>query len=217
VAERVPAVQFRGTSHAPQVCALDMTPQVSTSGEAAMRTRVGNTDVVTIRGDITEQALDAIVNAANDTLLGGGGVDGAIHRRGGPAILEACREIRRTQYPDVLPTGEAVLTTAGNLPAQFVIHTVGPVWQNGESGESELLANAYRNSLERAREKGLRTLAFPSISTGVYGYPISKASTIAIETVRSYIREHPSAFDEIRFVLFSERDLETYQDGMKNG
>ncbi|MBA2245126.1 MAG: O-acetyl-ADP-ribose deacetylase, partial [Gemmatimonadetes bacterium] len=131
--------------------------------------RIGGTTLRLVRGDITEQQVDAVVNAANSTLLGGGGVDGAIHRRGGPEILAECREIRRTRYPEGLPTGEAVATTAGDLPAKRVIHTVGPVWQGGEAGEPELLAAAYRSSLERAREEGLRTLAFPAISTGVYG------------------------------------------------
>lgn len=167
-----------------------------------------------VRGNITEQQADAIVNAANDTLLGGGGVDGAIHRRGGPAILEECREIRRTRYPDGLPTGEAVATTAGQLPARHVIHTVGPVWRGGEHGEPALLATAYRSALEVARTLGLRTIAFPSISTGAYGYPIDQAARIAIGTVSAYLNEHADAFDGVRFVLFSDRDLEEYEKAL---
>src|SRR5690625_3512078 len=176
--------------------------------------RIGKTRLVLVRGDITEQEVDAVVNAANSTLLGGGGVDGAIHRRGGPAILEECREIRRTRYPDGLPTGEAVTTTAGELPARRVIHTVGPVWGGGGSEEAELLEAAYRNSLERAREEGLRTIAFPSISTGAYGYPTDLAAEAALRTVIATIEAHPDAFDEVRFVLFSESDLETYRDAL---
>jgi len=172
---------------------------------------IGETRLVLVRGDITEQEVDAVVNAANSTLMGGGGVDGAIHRKGGPTILEECREIRRTRYPDGLPTGEAVATTAGNLPARRVIHTVGPVWRGGDKGESELLASAYRNSFEVAREEGLRTIAFPSISTGAYGYPTDQAADIALRTVRETIEANPGAFGEVRFVLFSEADFWTYR------
>ncbi|HEX6940653.1 MAG TPA: O-acetyl-ADP-ribose deacetylase [Longimicrobiales bacterium] len=175
---------------------------------------IGTTRVVLVQGDITEQDTDAVVNAANSSLMGGGGVDGAIHRRGGPAILEACRAIRRTRYPDGLPTGEAVVTTAGDLPARRVIHTVGPVWRGGSRGEPEQLAAAYRNSLERAREEGLRTIAFPSISTGAYGYPTDRAAEVALRAVVDSIEAHPQAFDEIRFVLFSRADLETYRDAL---
>ena len=173
--------------------------------------RIGETRLVLMRGDITEQEVDAVVNAANSTLMGGGGVDGAIHRKGGPTILEECREIRRTRYPDGLPTGEAVATTAGELPARRVIHTVGPVWRGGEKDEPELLASAYRNSLEVAGEEGLRTIAFPSISTGAYGYPIDKAAEVALRTIKETIEATPGAFDEVRFVLFSETDFVTYR------
>ncbi|MGI9180838.1 MAG: O-acetyl-ADP-ribose deacetylase [Longimicrobiaceae bacterium] len=176
--------------------------------------RIGGTTLRPVRGDITEQQVDAVVNAANSTLLGGGGVDGAIHRRGGPEILAECREIRRTRYPEGLPTGEAVATTAGDLPAKRVIHTVGPVWQGGEAGEPELLAAAYRSSLERAREEGLRTLAFPAISTGVYGYPKDQATPLALRTVADYVRQHPDAFEEVRFVLFSDPDLQLYRQAL---
>jgi O-acetyl-ADP-ribose deacetylase (regulator of RNase III) len=171
---------------------------------------IAGTRLVLVEGDITEQSVDAVVNAANSTLLGGGGVDGAIHRKGGPAILEECRRVRTERYPAGLPTGEAVVTTAGNLPARRVIHTVGPVWRGGSQGEPELLARAYRSSLQRAREQGLRAIAFPSISTGAYGYPIERAARIALESVRRYLAANPGAFDEVRFVLFSPADLEIY-------
>ncbi len=161
-----------------------------------------------VQGNITEQVVDAIVNAANSSLLGGGGVDGAIHRAGGPAILEECRRIRAARGS--LPAGEAVITTAGNLPARHVIHTVGPVWNGGERGEATKLASAYRNSLALAWNENLRTVAFPSISTGTYRFPISLASNIAISTISTVVDEHPDAFDEIRLVLFNDRDHEVY-------
>jgi len=171
---------------------------------------VGGTRLVLIRGDITEQPVDAVVNAANSSLLGGGGVDGAIHRRGGPAILEACRGLRETRYPDGLPTGEAVATTAGELPARHVVHTVGPVWHGGSRGEVVLLAAAYRNSLEVALGVGARSVAFPSISTGAYGYPVVAAARTAIATVLEFVRAHAGAFEEIRLVLFSAADFDAY-------
>lgn len=183
-----------------------------------MSSRVeGTTRIELVRGNITEQQVDAIVNAANDTLLGGGGVDGAIHRRGGPAILEECREIRRTRYPDGLPTGEAVSTTAGLLPARHVIHAVGPVWQGGGHGEAAQLASAYRRSLEVANRLGARTVAFPSISTGAYGYPIDKAARIALFSVTSWVSHHAEAFDTVRFVLFSDRDYAIYESALATG
>ena len=168
-----------------------------------------------VQGDITEQDTDAIVNAANSTLLGGGGVDGAIHRRGGPDILEECRRIRATSHPEGLPTGDAVSTTAGRLHARRVIHTVGPIWRDGSAGEAELLARAYRNSLRVAAEEGVRTIAFPSISTGAYGYPTERAAVVALRSVRDAINAHPDAFDEVRFVLFSQRDWSTYHDALE--
>jgi O-acetyl-ADP-ribose deacetylase (regulator of RNase III) len=177
--------------------------------------KIGNARITLIRGDITEQETDAIVNAANSSLLGGGGVDGAIHRRGGPSILEECKDLRRTEYRDGLPTGDAAATTAGNLPARYVIHTVGPVWRGGAKGEPELLARAYRRSLEVAAERDARTLAFPSISTGAYGYPAERAARIALRTVAEYLRNHPYQFDEVRFVLFSEDDLATYSAALE--
>lgn len=164
-----------------------------------------------VQGDITKFAVDAIVNAANSSLLGGGGVDGAIHRAGGPAILQECRRIGGC------PTGEAVVTTAGRLPAKKVIHTVGPVWHGGTRGEPELLAACYRNSLQRALENGLRTVAFPNISTGVYGYPRHLAAPVAVETVREFLARHPDAFDRqvplrVLFVCFDEENLEIYRN-----
>ncbi len=163
-----------------------------------------------VRGDITDQSVDAIVNAANSTLLGGGGVDGAIHRKGGPDILEACRAIRRDRYPSGLPAGEAVTTTAGGLPAKRVIHTVGPVWRGGSRKEPDVLASAYTDSLRRAREEGLRTVAFPSISTGAYGYPVERAADVALAAVAEFLGSHEPDFDEVRFVLFSQPDYDAY-------
>ena len=167
-----------------------------------------------VQGDITNEAVDAIVNAANSGLMGGGGVDGAIHRRGGPAILEECKIIRRDQYPNGLPTGQAVTTTGGALPARHVIHTVGPVWHGGDRNERGLLADAYRNSMEQARQHGLRTVAFPAISTGIFGFPIDQAAPIALGTVAEAARRHPEAFDEVRFILFSQDDYEVYQQAL---
>ena len=164
---------------------------------------VAGSVVLLAQGDITAVACDAVVNAANSTLLGGGGVDGAIHRKGGPEILAACRRIRAERYPDGLPTGEAVITTAGRLPAKHVIHTVGPVYSRRPE-VPELLAACHRNSLALALEHGLRTIAFPAISTGVYGYPLDLAAPIALATTVGHLRRHPGAHDEIRFVLFDD-------------
>ncbi len=180
-----------------------------------LETRIGNATLRLVQGDITAQAVDAVVNAANSSLLGGGGVDGAIHRKGGPEILAACKALRSEEYPDGLPTGDAVATTAGDLPASAVIHTVGPRWRGGGGEEEELLARAYRNSLEVAREEGHRTVAFPSISTGAYGYPIQRAASAAVATVMDVLDEAPDAFDEVRFVLFSEEDLEAYREALE--
>ena len=155
--------------------------------------------IVVVRGDITEQDVDAIVNAANSTLMGGGGVDGAIHRGGGPDILAACREIRRTTHQAGLPTGQAVATTAGRLPARWVIHTVGPVYA-GSSDPAGDLANCHVESLRVADELGARTVAFPAISTGVYGYPIDDAAAVAV----SAVRRAETRVEEVRFVLFDE-------------
>ena len=160
-------------------------------------------------GDITRQDVDAIVNAANSTLLGGGGVDGAIHRAGGPAILAACREIRRTEYPDGLPTGEAVITTAGSLSAQFVIHTVGPVYGSHAGRESELLAACYRNSLALAVHHSLMSVAFPAISTGAFGYPSSEAAAVSSRAVRELLATDET-LEEVRFVFFQSRDAHVF-------
>ncbi|NEW40565.1 O-acetyl-ADP-ribose deacetylase [Nocardia cyriacigeorgica] len=157
-------------------------------------------ELLFVRGDITEQEVDAVVNAANSSLLGGGGVDGAIHRRGGPEILADCRKLRASHYGKGLPTGQAVATTAGNLPARWVIHTVGPVWSAGDD-RSALLASCYRESLRVADELGAGTIAFPAISTGIFGWPIDDGARIAIETVT-----HTStSVREARFVLFDDR------------
>lgn len=171
---------------------------------------LGRTCLRLLQGDLTDQAVDAIVNAANPSLLGGSGVDGAIHRRGGPAIRAACEELRRTRYPEGLPVGEAVATTAGALPARRVIHTVGPVWQGGGSGEEALLARAHARSLEVARQEGLRTVAFPAISTGAYGFPKERAAPVALRAVADAVAAAPDAFDEIRFVLFTTEDWRVY-------
>jgi len=155
--------------------------------------------IIFVRGDITEQEVDAVVNAANSSLLGGGGVDGAIHRRGGPEILAECRRLRETQFPDGLPTGEAAATTAGRLPARWVIHTVGPVWARTKD-KSGLLVACYRNSLAVADQLGAATVAFPAISAGVYGWPMDDAARIAVSTVRATSTQ----VREVRFVLFSD-------------
>jgi O-acetyl-ADP-ribose deacetylase (regulator of RNase III) len=162
-----------------------------------------------VQGDITLQTVDAIANAANAHLAGGGGVDGAIHRAGGPAIMKELKE----NY-NGCPTGSAVITGAGNLKAKYVIHAVGPRWQGGSKGESDLLASAYQTSLELAHEHQCRTIAFPSISTGIYGYPLAEAAPIALRTVQKYVSEHPD-FETIRFVLFDEGTLSAYEEALK--
>ena len=162
-----------------------------------------------LKGDITEVAADAIVNAANSTLMGGGGVDGAIHRKGGPRILEECKQIRAEQWPDGLPTGKAVITSGGKLKAKHVIHTVGPIWRGGNEGEAELLKEAYTNSLRLAMLNKLKIIAFPSISTGAYGYPVQKASRVAVRAIKTFL-EAEDNLDEVVFVLFSEHDLKVY-------
>ncbi len=160
-------------------------------------------------GDITQENVDAIVNAANSTLLGGGGVDGAIHRAGGKKILEECREIRHTKYPNGLPTGEAVLTSGGNLTARFVIHTVGPIFGRNDGKDAELLANCYRNSLDLAIANDLKTLAFPSISTGAFGYPKHEAAKVSSATIKDFLAETED-FREIRLVFFSDADAQNF-------
>lgn len=172
--------------------------------------KIGTTTLRLVQGDITTQQVDAIVNAANSNLLGGGGVDGAIHRAGGPAILDACKAIRASQGG--CKPGDAVITTAGDLPAQNVIHTVGPFWKGGDHGEMVTLERAYSNSLGLAKKNGLRTVAFPSISTGAYGFPIDRAALVALGTIIREARSKAEAFDEVRIVLFSAADFKLYAD-----
>lgn len=160
-----------------------------------------------IKGDIIEQQIDAIVNAANSSLMGGGGVDGAIHRAGGPAILEECRKIIAKQGR--CPTGEAVITTAGLLPAKYVIHTVGPVWAGGKNDEANKLSNCYKNSLQLALEFKIETIAFPNISTGIYGYPKEDAAKIATGTVINFLRTN-SSIKQVRFVCFDDENFVLY-------
>lgn len=179
-----------------------------------MEANIGTARITLVLGDITEQETDAIVNAANPTLMGGGGVDGAIHRAGGPEILKECKVIRQTLYPEVLPTGKAVATSGGKLKAKKVIHTVGPIWGGGNNREHELLAEAYRNSLALALNMDLKTISFPSISTGAYGYPVEKASRAAIKTVVEFLEKN-IGIEEVRFVLHSKHDLQTYADALK--
>ena len=168
------------------------------------------TTITLVQGDITRQRADAIVNAANSSLLGGGGVDGAIHRRGGPAILADCRKLRASRYGKGLPTGRAVATTAGELDARWVIHTVGPVWSDTED-RSDLLASCYRESLRTADDLGARTVAFPAISTGVYRWPIDDGARIAVETIRAA----DTAVEEVTFVLFDQQAYEAFDRALR--
>jgi len=188
-----------------------------------MKFTVNKSMVMVKIGDITQESVDAIVNAANSALRGGGGVDGAIHSAGGPKIMEECRKIGGC------PPGEAVITTGGNLPARYVIHTVGPIYITGKKGEPQTLHNAYLNSLRLASQNSLRSIAFPSISTGIYGYPIDKASRIALKTCLDYLEEHPASdspaspasstspisLTSLTFVLFSQRDYDAYEQAIK--
>lgn len=168
---------------------------------------IGNATLELTQGDITREAVDAIANAANEGLRGGGGVDGAIHRAGGPAIMAACRTIGGC------PTGQAVVTTGGHLPAGHVIHTVGPIWHGGDRGEATRLASCYHNSLALAQERGFRSVAFPSISTGVYGYPVAKAAAVALGAVREFL-EANGGIDLVRFVLFDNATYRAYADAL---
>ena len=165
--------------------------------------------VSVVVGDITKQDVEAIVNAANSSLLGGGGVDGAIHRAGGPEILAECQEIRRTRFPEGLPTGEAVITTGGKLAALYVIHTVGPIYGEHQGKEAELLANCYHNSLTLAVEKNLTSIAFPAISTGVYGYPLAEAAEVSSKTIENFLSTDRQ-LKEVRLVFFQARDAEMF-------
>ena len=172
----------------------------------------GDVLVRVIQGDITGQDTDAIVNAANSSLMGGGGVDGAIHRAGGKAILSECKQI--VSWQGRLPTGKAVITTGGNLKTRYVIHTVGPVWRGGGRGEADLLASAYRESLKLAMERKLKSISFPSISTGVYGYPVGRAASVAISTVARFLQGITTALTEVVFVLFDEGTYNAYSEAL---
>ncbi len=165
--------------------------------------------VVVLLGDITQQDVTAIVNAANSTLLGGGGVDGAIHHAGGPQILEECKQIRKTIYPDGLPTGQAVLTSGGNLPAKYVIHTVGPIYGREPERDSELLADCYQNSLELARRHAMSSIAFPSISTGAFGYPKPEAAKVSSTAIKQFLATDEQ-IKQVRLVFFQQRDARVF-------
>ena len=177
-----------------------------------MELTINKTRLSLVQGDITQSDTDAIVNAANPGLMGGGGVDGAIHRAGGSAILEECKQIRAERGR--LPTGQAVITAGGKLRARHVIHTVGPVWHGGDSGEAELLASAYRESLKLAVERGLKTVSFPSISTGVYGYPVAPAAKVALQTVIDFLNGDDS-LQEVIFVLFDSTTYLAYETALQ--
>lgn len=173
-----------------------------------MEVQIGKSTLAILEGDITREETDAIVNAANSGLKGGGGVDGAIHRAGGPAILEQCRKI------GYCPAGQAVITTGGNLKAKYVIHTVGPVYRGGGRNESELLKSAYLESLKLASKKGLKSLSFPAISTGAYGYPVSEAARVALKTAIDYLKKHDD-IKQVRFVLFGKPAYDVFADELK--
>ncbi len=172
-----------------------------------VRVRLGNKILELVTGDITEQDTEAIVNAANERLIPGGGVDGAIHRKGGPSIAEEARKIGRC------PTGQAVVTGAGRLKARYVIHAVGPIYRDGRSGEADLLASAYREALKRARELGLKSVAFPSLSTGAYGYPLEEAAPVALGTILSFLKENEYP-QLVRMVLWGEKAYEAYRHAL---
>lgn len=178
-----------------------------------MEATINQTKLSITQGDITKQTTDAIVNAANSSLMGGGGVDGAIHRTGGPAILEECKQIVSRQGR--LPTGKAVITTAGNLKAKKVIHTVGPIWHGGSRNEAVLLESAYQECLKVATEHKLASISFPSISTGAYGYPIAEAARIAIKTTASFLEEQATSIKEVVFVLFDSTTYESYRSALQ--
>jgi len=179
----------------------------------AREVEINQARLAIVQGDITKQATDAIVNAANSGLMGGGGVDGAIHRAGGPAILEECKQIVARQGR--LPAGKAVITTGGNLAARHVIHTVGPIWQGGNKGETGLLASAYKESLKLAAAHNLTSISFPSISTGAYGYPLAEAARLATATVASFLKEQVTSVKEVVFALFDARTYEAYASALK--
>jgi O-acetyl-ADP-ribose deacetylase (regulator of RNase III) len=174
-----------------------------------MQLRIGNGSISLVQGDITHQGTDAIGNAANSGLRGGGGVDGAIHRAAGPALMDACREIGGC------PTGSAVITHGGNLKAKHVIHAVGPVWRGGNANEDDLLAGAYRRSLELASENNCRSLSLPSISTGIYGFPVTRAAPIALRTAARFLKDEDTELREVVFVLFDTDTLNAYRDALR--
>jgi O-acetyl-ADP-ribose deacetylase len=179
-----------------------------------MEIKIKNTQLSLVQGDITRQKTDAIVNAANSSLMGGGGVDGAIHRAGGPAILEECKQIVARQGR--LPAGKAVITSGGNLPAKYVIHTVGPVWQGGASDEPRLLASAYRESLKLAEKYNLKNISFPSISTCAYGYPVDEAAKVAVSAIISFLNNEADSIKEVVFVLFESRTYQAYEKALQS-
>lgn len=180
-----------------------------------MEVKIGRVTLFLEQGDITRQATDAIVNAANSSLMGGGGVDGAIHRAGGPQILEECKQI--VARIGRLDPGKAVITTGGNLKARYVIHTVGPIWRGGSRGEPETLASAYRESLKLAAEKGLTSVAFPSISTGAYGYPLQEAAEVALKAVIDFLNSQAEglSLERVGFVLFDQRTYQVYEETLR--
>jgi len=178
-----------------------------------MEMTVNKTKISMLQGDISRQTTDAIVNAANSGLMGGGGVDGAIHRAGGPAILEECKKI--VAQHGRLPTGKAVITIGGKLQAQYVIHTVGPIWHGGSRNEAELLSSAYNECLKLAAENKLTSISFPSISTGAYGYPVDEAARIAVNTVVSFLRQQTTSLKEVVFVLFDSRTYQSYRSALQ--
>lgn len=182
-------------------------PAETPTGRKKMKARIGNSVLALIQGDITQEDTDAIVNAANTGLRGGGGVDGAIHRAGGPSIMAECRRIGGC------PTGQAVITTGGKMKARYVIHTVGPVYRDGSHGEAELLASAYRESLKMASARHLKSLSFPAISAGVYGYPLEEAARIALQTVIDYLKKNRD-IELVRFVLFNQSAYDTFSNAL---
>jgi O-acetyl-ADP-ribose deacetylase len=173
---------------------------------------VNGAKLILLQGDITLQKTDAIVNAANSSLMGGGGVDGAIHRVGGPRVLEECKNIVTKQGR--LPIGQAVITSGGNLAAKWVIHTVGPVWRGGSEDEPQLLASAYHESLKLAEKHNLKSISFPSISSGVYGYPVDLAAKVALQTVKSFLKDEARSIREATFVLYDNQTYETYNKAL---
>lgn len=179
----------------------------------AFSVNINKSKLTLVVGDITKQEVDAVVNAANSSLMGGGGVDGAIHRAAGPKLHEECMEIVKKQGG--CPTGEAVITSGGNMPAKYVIHTVGPIWYGGNANEPELLANCYKNSLKLAVKNGIKTIAFPSISTGAFGYPVEKAAVTAIKSVKDFL-ENNDEINEVIFVLFNDAIYKSYESVLKS-